>query len=456
MAADLHVPADRALAARASSTVAEPWTRRRLEWLSRDRRGARDPRRARSARSSWSRPAWRASAPTEPEVQAWQYLDRAACARPGARARPRPHARGAPIGPLHGVPVGIKDIIDTADMPTEDGTVLHAGRTPDRDATVVAMLRAAGAVILGKTVTTELRAPTRPARRAIRTTRAHARAARRRARRRRSPRAWCRSPLGSQTNGSVIRPAAFCGVYGFKPTHGLIPRHGILKLSRTLDHVGRVRAHARGHRAARRAAGRATTSAIPTRGRARASRSSRTAAEEPPLPPRLAFVKTPVWDRADAETREAFAELVEALGDAVRGVRAARIVARGLGLASHHHGSGDGGQPRSRVGQGARPAVGVAARRSSRAGARCSALDYQKALARHAGPQRGLRRAVRALRRDTDAGRARDGARRAAGDRRPGVLHALDAVRHAGAEPAADDAARTACRSACNWSAGAA
>ena len=60
--------------------------------------------------------------------------------------------------------------------------------------------------------------------------------------------------LGSQTNGSIIRPAAFCGVYGFKPTHGLIPRGGILKLSRTLDHVGAVRAQLRGHRAARRAA----------------------------------------------------------------------------------------------------------------------------------------------------------------------------------------------------------
>ena len=90
----------------------------------------------------------------EPEVQAWQFLD-PAHALAQARAREQTGARAAPTGALHGVPVGIKDIIDTADMPTEDGTVLHAGRTPDADATVVAMLRAAGAVILGKTVTTE-------------------------------------------------------------------------------------------------------------------------------------------------------------------------------------------------------------------------------------------------------------------------------------------------------------
>src|SRR3970282_983390 len=72
-----------------------------------------------------------------------------------ARARAQDRREGRPTGPLHGVPVAIKDIFDTEDMPTEDGSVLHAGRTPAHDATVVAMLRAAGAVIMGKTVTTE-------------------------------------------------------------------------------------------------------------------------------------------------------------------------------------------------------------------------------------------------------------------------------------------------------------
>src|SRR5690606_5858493 len=121
-----------------------------------------------------------------------------------------------PIGPLHGVPVGIKDIIDTADFPTENGTVLHAGRRPRRDATVVSRLRAAGAVILGKTVTTEL-AVYSPGKT-------------------RNPHDVEHTPggsssgsaaavaalmvpaaLGSQTNGSVIRPASFCGVVGYKP-----------------------------------------------------------------------------------------------------------------------------------------------------------------------------------------------------------------------------------------------
>src|SRR5690606_6650460 len=146
-------------------------------------------------------------------------------------------SQGNPLGPLHGVPVGVKDIIDTADMPTEDGTVLHAGRTPTHDATVVALLRAAGAVILGKTVTTECayfapgktRNPHNPDHTPGGSSSGSAAAV-----------AAGMVPLaiGTQTNGSVIRPAAFCGVYGFKPTHGLIPRHGILRLSRTLDTVG--------------------------------------------------------------------------------------------------------------------------------------------------------------------------------------------------------------------------
>ena len=90
----------------------------------------------------------------EPQVQAWQFLD-PEHARARARALDQQRAEGKPLGALHGVPVGIKDIMDTGDMPTEDGTVLHAGRTPAHDAWVVKQLRAAGAVILGKTVTTE-------------------------------------------------------------------------------------------------------------------------------------------------------------------------------------------------------------------------------------------------------------------------------------------------------------
>jgi len=172
----------------------------------------------------------------EPEVQAWQFLD-PEHALVQARARDLDRSEGRPCGALHGVPIGIKDIIDTADMPTEDGTVLHAGRTPDRDATVVATLRAAGAVILGKTVTTEC-AYFHPGKTRNPHNSAHTPGGSSSGSAAAVAAGMVSLALGSQTNGSVIRPAAFCGVYGFKPTHGLIPRHGILKLSRTLDHVG--------------------------------------------------------------------------------------------------------------------------------------------------------------------------------------------------------------------------
>lgn len=253
----------------------------------------------------------------EDTVQAWQFLD-PDHALAQARALDQARREGRPTGPLHGVPVGIKDIVDTQDMPTEDGTVLHAGRTPAADATVVASLRAAGAVIMGKTVTTECayfspgktRNPHNPEHTPGGSSSGSAAAV---------AAAMVPVALGSQTNGSVVRPAAFCGVYGFKPTHGLIPRGGILRLSRTLDHVGvfartledvaLVCESLVGH----------DERDPDTRPRARIPFSA-VAAEEPPLPPLLAFVKTPVWDRTAADTREAFEELVAALGDRVQAI----------------------------------------------------------------------------------------------------------------------------------------
>ena len=294
----------------------------------------------------------------EPAVQAWQYLDDAH-ALAQARARDLDRAEGRPIGPLHGVPVGIKDIIDTTDMPTEDGTVLHAGRRPERDAAVVAQLRAAGAVILGKTVTTEC--ATYPPSKT------------------RNPHDATRSPggssagsaaavaagmvplaIGTQTNASIIRPASFCGVYGFKPTHGLISRHGVLKLSRSLDCVGLF---ARSLDDIALAAEQLTgfdENDPDTRPRARIP-FMQTLAGEPPLAPRVAFVKTPMWERADESTREAFGELVAALGASVRGIPAARDAGRGVGLAPHDHGGRDGGPSRPRVREGSRQAERVAA-----------------------------------------------------------------------------------------------
>ena len=247
----------------------------------------------------------------EPVVQAWHYLDEAH-ALAQARARDADRREGRPVGALHGVPVGLKDIIDTLDMPTEDGCVLHAGRTPDRDASAVAMLRAAGAVILGKTVTTELatyapgktRNPHDPARTPGGSSSGSAAAV---------AAAMVPVALGTQTNGSVIRPASYCGVYGFKPTHGLIPRHGILRISRTLDCVG-IFARSLDDVAllAEELCGHDERDPD-TRPRARIP-FGRVLAEEPPLAPRLAFVKTPMWGQADADTHEAFAEVAEVLG----------------------------------------------------------------------------------------------------------------------------------------------
>jgi Asp-tRNA(Asn)/Glu-tRNA(Gln) amidotransferase A subunit family amidase len=247
-------------------------------------------------------------------VQAWAFLD-AEHALEQARARDAERSQGKPAGPLHGIPVGIKDIFDTEDMPTEDGTPLHAGRTPRDDATAVEMLRAAGAVILGKTVTTELatyspgktRNPHNPAHTPGGSSSGSAAAV---------AAGMVPLALGSQTNGSVIRPASFCGVYGFKPTHGLIPRGGVLTLSRTLDHVGIfARTLEDIALAAEQLVGHDARDPD-TRVRARVPFVA-TAAEEPPFPPLLAFVKGPVWDRAEEDTREAFAELVATLGDRV-------------------------------------------------------------------------------------------------------------------------------------------
>jgi Asp-tRNA(Asn)/Glu-tRNA(Gln) amidotransferase A subunit family amidase len=253
----------------------------------------------------------------EPVVQAWTYLDEDH-ALEQARAADERKRSGEPIGPLHGVPVGIKDIIDTGDMPTENGTVLHAGRAPRDDAIVVAMLRAAGAVILGKTVTTECayfapgktRNPYNPEHTPGGSSSGSAAAV---------AAAMVPLALGSQTNGSVIRPASFCGVYGFKPTHGLIPRTGILKLSRALDHVGLFSRNIDDVALLAEALVGFDGGDPDTRPRARAPFRD-ISREEPPIEPRLAFVKTPHWERVGPEAREAFAELVEALGDRIEEV----------------------------------------------------------------------------------------------------------------------------------------
>jgi Asp-tRNA(Asn)/Glu-tRNA(Gln) amidotransferase A subunit family amidase len=248
----------------------------------------------------------------EGEVQAWAHL-KPEYALDQARRLDAHRAEGGTMGPLHGIPVGIKDIFDTEALPTENGTVLDSGRQPILDCRVVSLLEEAGAVIMGKTVSTELAVygpgkttnPHNPEHTPGGSSSGSAAAV-----------AACMVPLavGTQTNGSVIRPASYCGVVGFKPSHGMIPRTGILALSGPLDTVGTF---------ARSIEDTALLTEVlvahdprdkATRTRTR-PQLSRTAVEEPPMTPLIAFAKTAVWDQADAETQHAFGELIELLGD---------------------------------------------------------------------------------------------------------------------------------------------
>jgi Asp-tRNA(Asn)/Glu-tRNA(Gln) amidotransferase A subunit family amidase len=236
----------------------------------------------------------------EPSLRAWAYLDKAGAMAAAARADAAQKA-GHPLGPLHGLPVGVKDIIDTADMPTEYGAALHAGRRPSEDATIVARLRAAGAIVIGKTVTAQyaMFAPGRT----------------------RNPHDLARTPGGSssgsaaavaafmtplalatQTKGSIIRPASFCGVVGYKPSLGLLPRNGVLRLSSALDQPGvMTRNVADAALAVDLLSGRdEDDEATFTLGS-----SLLEAIAEPREPPRLALVRGPYWSRAEAATREA-------------------------------------------------------------------------------------------------------------------------------------------------------
>lgn len=168
----------------------------------------------------------------EGDVGAFIHLDVDA-----ARAKAKQRDQETPKSPLHGVPIGVKDIFDTASMPTAYGTTIYTGHQPGRDAAVISALDAAGAVLVGKTVATEFGILT-PGKT-------------------RNPRNLERTPggsssgsaaavadsmlpvsIGSQTTGSTIRPASFCGVYGMKPSAGLIDRTGMLLHSQTLDAVG--------------------------------------------------------------------------------------------------------------------------------------------------------------------------------------------------------------------------
>ena len=169
-------------------------------------------------------------------VDAWAYLD-AGDVRKEAKEADAQRAAGDKLSPLAGIPVGIKDIVDTTDLPTEYGTPVFKGHFPAQDATIVGELKRAGAIIMGKTVTTELaffgpgktRNPHHSAHTPGGSSSGSAAAV-----------ADFQVPLaiGTQTAGSIIRPASYCGVIGFKPTFGYVSRAGILAQSSMLDTVG--------------------------------------------------------------------------------------------------------------------------------------------------------------------------------------------------------------------------
>ncbi len=313
----------------------------------------------------------------EPEVQAWAWLDAEHALRQ-ARQSDAWRDEGLRMGPLAGVPVGVKDIIDVQGMPTEDGTVLHAGRIAQADAALVARLRAAGGWPIGKTVTTELAtyAPGKT----------------------RNPHDARHTPggsssgsaaavaagmvplaIGTQTNGSVIRPASFCGVIGYKPSFGAIGRSGVLSQSPPLDQMG-VFARTMEDAALLAEAlwghdpGDAATRPLP------APPLTRVAASEPARPPRFGWARMPWWDRVAPDAQAAFGALLERLGELQGTIELPAAAADALAwhrtvMEADIAGSFEAEYERGRA-QLSDSLVGQIER-----GRRVTAVDYRKALA---------------------------------------------------------------------------
>jgi len=241
----------------------------------------------------------------EPAVQAWEYLDSAVALQQAERLDNRQRG-GQPLGRLQGIAIAVKDIFATADMPTGWGTPIHRGAMLGYDAAVVAQLRAAGAIIVGKTVTTEY-ATARPGKT-------------------RNPHQLSHTPggsssgsaaavaanmvplaLGSQTLGSILRPAAYCGVLGFKPSFGSISRYGVMPVCRELDHVGMF---------ARTVADLQLLCSVLTMADGRDpdccgnSALQQLGVESKQSSPKLAYCKTPFWDLIEPETQQRFLDCV--------------------------------------------------------------------------------------------------------------------------------------------------
>ncbi len=243
-------------------------------------------------------------------VRAWESLD-AEGALTAARAVDVARESGASVGPLAGIPVGVKDIIDTVDFPTEYGSEIFAGRSPSANAFVVTQLRARGAIILGKTVTTELaffgpgktRNPHSENHTPGGSSSGSAAAV-----------ADCQVPLalGTQTAGSIIRPASYCGTIGFKPTFGRVSRTGTLPQSAPLDTIG---GYARSVADIALLMDAISGFDPSDRDMTSGDRSLLSTVVREPLarPLRFAFVKSPSWPLADAAARAQYEHFAASL-----------------------------------------------------------------------------------------------------------------------------------------------
>ncbi len=245
------------------------------------------------------------------QLLAWVYVDRDTVLA-DARAADAAAAEGQPLGPLHGVPIGMKDIYYTAGIPTRAGSEVYKDFVPDYDATSLTLLKRAGAVMLGKAVTTEFAcldpSPTFNPWNAAHTPggsssgSAVAVASR-----------MCPAALGSQTVGSVLRPAAYNGVVGFKPTFGRVSRHGVVPVSWNLDTVGWL------VRSVEDAALLLQVTAGPDGDDPISSRQpvgDYLSAIKNPSPPRIGLLRRYFYEKADAETRRHLDAVAEQLAQA--------------------------------------------------------------------------------------------------------------------------------------------
>jgi Asp-tRNA(Asn)/Glu-tRNA(Gln) amidotransferase A subunit family amidase len=259
-------------------------------------------------------------AETDGAIKAWAFLDEGAALAQAAECD-RIRIAGLATGPLHGIPVALKDIIDTAKMPTQRGSVIFEGRQTDHVARLVELLREAGAVVMGKTVTTEFAF-------------VHANETR-------NPHNLDHTPggsssgsaaavaaqqvplaIGTQTNGSVIRPASFCGVFGFKPTRGVISREGIFQTSVSLDQVGCFGRSLADVALLTDAIGGYDQRDAVSFARPRPNMSAGAAADAP-VTPALAWFDLPFNDRLSGDALDGIDAVIEILGPSVERIAAA-------------------------------------------------------------------------------------------------------------------------------------